>query len=410
MSLVAGAGSSRQATYSFETHNAYAASALRVACIFGPNSAGKSSFAAALNFFTSFIVRSAQEKTVGDKIEVLPFKFDSYFSAKPSEFEITFIHHGALYQYGFSADENIVRGEWLFTKSSEPGTRMRQLFQRIYKEETKSYSWDVNTSLGKREIEILKERTRDNALFLSTAVQNNFKAFMPVFLWVRNNIHVIMSNERPEDDFTSSEINSGKKDKILKFIQNADIKICDIEVKEGVYQIPPTMEKFFVGDELEKVINLTKDMKSYAVKTIHRKKGGGFVSLNLSEESDGTRKLYAYAGPILDVLENGFTIVVDELHSSLHPLMLKYIVELFNDPYSNPNSAQLIFTSHETYVLAKSLLHKDQIWLIEKDDDEQSVLYPLSDFDVRDTDAFQKGYLDGKYGAIPMMKSLSHGK
>ncbi|ESQ87220.1 hypothetical protein ABAC460_20840 [Asticcacaulis sp. AC460] len=287
---------------------------------------------------------------------------------------------------------------------------MRQLFQRSYDFDRELYNWDVSSSFPKREIDTLKKRTRDNALFLSTAVQNNFSAFMDVFSWVRNDCHVIGTLDKLADDFTSEQINSGMKKQVLQFIQSADIKICDILVEEGKFEIPPIMEKVLVAEEKERLINMAQDMKSWKVKTVHKKKGGGDAYLNLHEESDGTRKIYAYAGPILDVLENGYTLIVDELNSSLHPIMMRYIVDLFNSSESNPKNAQLIFTSHETHVLSGDVLHKDQIWLVEKDSEEKSRFYPLSDFEVRDTDSFQRAYLSGRYGAVPLLKSVHHGK
>jgi uncharacterized protein len=124
----------------------------------------------------------------------------------------------------------------------------------------------------------------------------------------------------------------------------------------------------------------------------------------LTEESDGTRVFFSLAGPWLEVLEEGYTLVVDELHNSLHPLALKYLVSLFHDPEVNRNGAQIIFTSHETSVISKGFMHRDQIWLVEKDDSGASNLYPLSDFSIREVDAFQRAYLSGRFGALPRVK------
>ena len=130
---------------------------------------------------------------------------------------------------------------------------------------------------------------------------------------------------------------------------------------------------------------------------------------NFREESDGSRVVFSLAGPWLDVLENGYTLIVDELHNSLHPLALKFLVNLFHNPQTNSGNAQLIFTSHVTSVMSKGFMHQDQVWLVEKDDMESSVLFPLSNYNVRDVSAFQKAYLDGRFGAVPKLTEFVNG-
>ena len=131
--------------------------------------------------------------------------------------------------------------------------------------------------------------------------------------------------------------------------------------------------------------------------------------LDLTEESDGSQVIFSLAGPWLDVLDNGYTLIVDELHNSLHPHALKFLIQLFHDPKFNSNNAQLIFTSHETSVMTKDFMHQDQIWLLEKSDADNSMLIPLSDYKVRDVSTFQRAYLDGRYGGVPKLRELANG-
>lgn len=135
----------------------------------------------------------------------------------------------------------------------------------------------------------------------------------------------------------------------------------------------------------------------------HRSAGERSVDFSLDEESNGTQKLFALAGPLLDVLKNGRVLVVDELDTSLHPALMRHVLGLFHDPATNPLGAQLIFTTHDTSVLDRSLLRRDQVWFVEKDRAQQSRLYPLADFHPRKEESFGRGYLQGRYGAVPFV-------
>lgn len=133
---------------------------------------------------------------------------------------------------------------------------------------------------------------------------------------------------------------------------------------------------------------------------------GKAVPLGFKEESAGTRKLFALAGPWLDVLENGFVLFVDELDTSLHPHLVRFLLNMFHNPEANRHNAQLIFTTHDTTILDQRLMRRDQVWFIEKDAENTTRLYPLSDYKPRKGEALQKGYLYGRYGALPFPGEL----
>jgi hypothetical protein len=403
LSMVAGTNASKSAQFSFETRNSFAPNALRVACIFGPNASGKSSFVEAINFFQIFVESSATDLRPNENIEINSFKLDQKLSDEPSEFEIKFILENALYQYGFSISSQRVVSEWLFTRSNVERSQMRMLFQRDYTPEVKSYTWDHSPTYKKRDIDFIKSKTRDNALFLSTSAQHNFVELDVPYRWLSDFLRVLTSSFYMGYGFTNKQIMIGKKSNIIQFIQQADLRIVDFEVTEQDFRSTKEFEEL-PTEIKEKIISTNKSPKIYEAKAIHVSSNGDKIAFDFEDESDGTRKLFSYAGPILDVLEKGYTLVVDELHSSLHPYALKFIVGLFNSVESNPRNAQLIFTSHDTYVMSQGFMHKDQIWFIEKDENQAAHLYPLSDFNLRDTEAFQKAYLEGRYGAVPMIK------
>jgi len=139
---------------------------------------------------------------------------------------------------------------------------------------------------------------------------------------------------------------------------------------------------------------------------LHKTDTGGSVPIHFSDESDGTQRLFAFAGPWLDVLANGRILFVDELGTSLHPLMVRFLLGLIQNTDINKHNAQLIFTTHDTSILDTDILRRDQVWFVEKDSDQASKLYPLSDFVPRKGEALEKGYLKGRYGALPFIGEL----
>ena len=279
---------------------------------------------------------------------------------------------------------------------------MRELFQREYNSESGEYAWEINETLVKGERETWKAATRDNALFLSTAILLNSKSLRDPFHWISQCIRHIRFPERLSEKFTAKNcLEESYKNQIIEFLRSADLGVDDIAVKEEEMSLPE-MEKVFTEDILKQI----KMNKQYEISMIHLDSTGKQVILDLKEESAGTNVIFSLAGPFLDVLSRGCTLIVDELNSSLHPLALRHLVELFNRPETNKFGAQLIFTTHDATILAGGIINRDQIWLIERSKRGESHLYPLSDFSVREGAAFERSYLSGKFGALPKIRDL----
>lgn len=407
ISMVASAGAKRNERFSFPSGNSLAPHVLRSACLFGPNGAGKSALVKAFHFYKDFIISSAKDRQEGEKIDVSPFKLNEKWRGQPSEFEATFIHGDAFYQYGFAVDTDRVWSEWLFSKPNASDTKTRTLFQREYDAEEGNYSWDISKRNVRGDKEIWKNSTRDNSLFLSTAIQLKAEAFKEPFDWIQNHFHIIESTERLSSDFTAHQcVEEGWKDKVLDLLRAVDIRIKDFDIDVKYFDLGDFPNDFLSETAREKLKRNIQGKKTFQIKSYHQGADGKLVALDFDEESDGSQVVFSIAGPWLDVLSNGYTLVIDELHNSLHPHALKFLVNLFLDPEVNSNNAQLIFTSHETSVMAKGFMHQDQVWLVEKDDAESSKLIMLSDYKVRDVSAFQKAYLDGRYGAVPKLKEF----
>lgn len=402
LSLVMGSGSELKHTNAFTPDAPATLPLLRSAAIYGPNAAGKSNVVKALTTMRWLVTRSASGHQSGDELEVTPFRLDDTSSQAPSEFEATFVAEGVRYQYGFAALRERVVEEWLL---AFPNGRPQRWFGRQWDEEKQTYAWEMGSSLtGQKQLWL--ESTRSNALFLSTAVQLNSQQLQPVFNWFKSTLRMAtVSGWGP--NFTASQCSkSDHKARILDFLRAADLDIQDVRVeaeKFSAKHFPDAMP-----DELKKkILDDMKDKDFYDIKTLHATASGKLIEFDFDEESDGTQKLFAFAGPWLDVLANGYVLFVDELHDNLHPGIVRFLVQLFHDPDSNPNNAQLIFTTHETSILNQEVFRRDQIWFCEKDEAQATTLFPLTDFSPRkDRENLEAAYLDGRYGALPYVRPL----
>ena len=407
ISMVSGTGAKRHERLSFPSGNSFAPHLLRSACLFGPNGAGKSALVKAFWFYRDFVVSSAKGTQEGEKIDVQYFKLDKEWRGQPTEFEATFIHDGTLYQYGFAVDSSRVWSEWLFSKPNAHDTKSRTLFQREYDQDEGKYVWNINKTKVQGEKEVWKNSTRDNALFLSTAIQLKADTFKQPFDWIQNYLRVIDSPERLSPGFTVQQcVEEGWKEKILNLLQSVDIRIRDINIDIRDADLTDFPDELFTDHARQELVRSLKGTKKYMINSCHEDTDGNLVPFDFEDESDGSQVVFSISGPWMDVLSNGYTLVIDELHNSLHPLALKFLVNLFHDSRVNTENAQLIFTSHETSVMSKGFLHQDQVWLVERDQTSSSRLIPLSDYKVRDISAFQKAYLDGRYGAVPHLREF----
>ncbi|WP_047550079.1 AAA family ATPase [Methylotenera sp. G11] len=366
-------------------------SAVRSAAIYGPNASGKSTLLYAFNYMRAVVAESATAMQLGQVFNVQPFKLDADFAKRPSTFELSFILGGIRHQYGFAITAERIVEEWLLVyKTAKP----QQWFRRVFDDKSQHYTYNFSSHLaGPRKL--WQEATRPNALFLSTAAQLNSELLGPVFRWLVEQPVYFGAGLVPLPDYTTALLqNEAGKSAVRDFLIAADISIAEILTipRQGFHQ------NIVFSPEGTQV---TREEKELLIPQFVHKTDKGVASFELHEESEGTQRLYALAAPILDVLEHGRILIVDELDSSLHPLLVRQLIRLFNSLATNPNGAQLLFTTHDTSLLDKSLFRRDQIWFTEKNRDQATCLYPLLDFSPRETEAWEKGYLIGRYGAVP---------
>jgi len=367
---------------------------VRSAVIYGPNAAGKSNLIKALYFMQWLIKNSAKESQQGDQIPLENFLFDKKVSQQPSKFEITFSKDNIRYQYGFILSKKNIIEEWLL---AYPSDRPQQWFLRKYNEKKGDYEWKFSSNFegGKQQHILWQTSTRNNALFLSTAVQLNNQQLISVFNFFQNDLIVSSTRElRLKKSIEQIKSQSGKQ-WIIKYINIADPSITDIILESEKFS------KETLSDKLPQEIKdlIIKEMTGEDIVKISLKHVDNI--LDLSDESDGTQKFLEFAGLWADVLENGRVVVVDELNTSLHPLVVKFLVNLMSNHNENKKNAQLIFTTHDTSLLDDEIFRRDQIWFVEKDNNISTQLYPLLDFSPRKHEAIGKGYLQGRYGALP---------
>ena len=363
---------------------------LKSAVIYGANGSGKSNFIDAIAFVKNLVSNSINHQP-GQGILQVPHKLDGY--ERKSNYKIQFIVDGIRYAFGFSLQNMLVVDEYLYYF---PNGRQTKIFERMGED----YSAGRNF---RNRFNSCKDVLKPNRLMLSCAA--NFSSVDEVtaaYRFFKDELVIYSSvNQDNWMNYSLHQINANEQIKaiVLKFLDALGTGIKDIHVdikKEDldIANLPP-----FLSDEFKKIL-LQKKIDAISAKVLYE----GFETDLISEESTGIKKLFGILCPFIDIIVNGKVLVCDELESNLHESLLFGLVKQFvNTRGSKP--AQLIFTTHETGLLNLDLFRRDQIWFTEiKTKDRSTDLYSLTEIkNVRKDENFGKGYIAGKYGAIPML-------
>ena len=348
---------------------------LKVAAIYGANASGKSNLHLAMEYFQKIITKSFNNVKDGEKTAIetyyRPFSFDE--NKENSEFEMIQIRNGFEYKYGFEYNAECIVTEWLYRKSLETN-RTTTIFERT----TKSINLGASV---RKECDVYKEQIPEETLALSFFNKLKLKTdiFQEVYAGVMSML--VIPTDFCEDfnllkDLLPITIDT-EKEELLQFLSAIDTGIKDIRYEDSERKID------FI--------------------TFHKGRDGKEYPLNLFFESEGTIKsimLFIYARA---AIHGGGAMFVDELNVKLHPLLLKFIIDLF---YNSNSEAQLLYTTHDTTLMDKKFFRRDQIWFVQKDEFGYSELSALSDFKVRSDASFEKDYLAGVYGGIPLLKEF----
>ena len=352
-------------------------SLVRSAIIYGANASGKSNVLKAFAFYKRFITDSFKDSQAGEVIDVENFRLNATTIDEPTSLEAIFTDGEYIYRYGFEVDSQKVQMEWLYRRACKKRAKEVELF---YREDGVTSVHPKSQLLQEL---VNKKMVRSNALLLSTAAQFNETTAVSILRWLSDTQVLFCSEDEVLWKNAIKYLDDEKlRERITAFARYADLGIENITKIDN--RIVSRHRQY--DDEGREVNNVA-------------------FSFNRNE-SEGTIKYFSLAYPIIDALDNGKRVVIDELDSRLHPLLVKRIVALFNDARTNPKGAQLLFTAHDTYLLSAGLFRRDQVWFTQKDNFGATELYSLAEYKVRSTSPFERDYLLGKYGATPLIGDM----
>lgn len=337
--------------------------------LYGANAAGKSNVLHALMTMKDMVIGDTSKISKGHKLPFEPFGN----TTTPTSFEIVFMYNGIRYAYGFSFDAKKIHNEYLY---HWPNGREALIFSR----EGANYEFRENVN----EQITLSNRTPENKLYLVSSNDWNLPQTENAYKWFLEKLTFFME-QAPASSETVAHIVSGddKKARILKELLLADLGISDVTIKNADSKVP-------------------------VITTTHRIVGEDgsleHFQLLMEQESSGTQRFFSRIGGWLQALENGALLVVDEIEDSLHPLLTKRLIEMVQDSNLNTEGAQLLFTTHDAMLLDLTFLRRDQIWFAEKNENSCATeIYSLATFSPRKGENIRKGYLQGRFGAIPFI-------
>lgn len=342
-----------------------------VMAIYGANAAGKSNVIHALLLMREMVCGSYAKPLKGAELPYEPFAFVDG-QTEPTTFEIIYYYESIKYAYGFSFDKDRIISEYLY---HWPNGREALVFSREKDE------YEFRESI--QEQLTLAGRTLENRLYLTSSNEWNCAQTEKAYLWFQKNLRgLIATGVSNESTIDAIRKGGDGKQRILKEMMLADLGICNVELSG-------TKEKPIIST-VHQLTDDSGEKKQY--------------TLLLGQESVGTQRFFSRIGLWMDALNSGAVLVVDEIEASMHPLLTRHLIEMIQDQTTNQNHAQLIFTTHDTGLLDLKLLRRDQIWFAEKDEKTmQTDIYALTEFSPRKEENIARGYLQGRYGAIPFI-------
>ena len=367
---------------------------LKVAAIYGANASGKTNVLQAFDYMKKRILVSddSRKNSPVDEENIYSFMINN----EPISLEVEILaKNNKIYRYGFEVLKDIIISEWLYIKKVNK-------FYPIFDREKNNVTMKANNKISR--LANIDERT----LFLNiySKIDKDNEDFNNVYEWFVNANYLDLGNPRFED-FINNRISfkilsdENYKEELLRFIKTFDSGI------EGIKTTP---------DSIEEVQNNNRVIK---IELIHRGEDNKLKALPLDLESNGTRKMFHLFDFFMDALKNGMVLFIDELDAKLHPLLTRYIINLFHNSETNVGNGQLIYSTHDTVNLNKDTFRRDEIWFTEKNRDGVSEIYALSDYiledeenknktgkKVRNDATYNKDYLTGRYGAIPVLEEF----
>lgn len=359
---------------------------LTMAAIYGANASGKSNVLQAFEYMKNMILIN------NDSMEYSQIKEENIYSFMMNKYPISLeveilSKYGKIYKYGFESLNDKIKSEWMYEKKINK-------FYTIFERKENSVSMKSNNKNNRY------DNLDDKTLFLSiyTKIDRKNSDFNNVYQWFIDTDYLDLDNTKIEN-FINNTIStkilndSNYKAELQNFISALDLGIEEIKT------IPESMN------------DLPKSNGVVKIELLYRVENNKIKSLPLELESDGTRKMIYLFDYLIVALKKGMTLFIDDLDTKLHPLLTRYIINLFHNKEINISNAQLIYTTHDVTNLNKETFRRDEIWFTEKDNSGVSEIYSLSDYKIdnvkiRNDATFNKDYLTGRYGAIPELKQF----
>ncbi|MEV5573972.1 AAA family ATPase [Spirillospora sp. NPDC052269] len=367
----------------------------RVTGIYGANASGKSNVLDALRYMVGCIRISQTHWSPTGGIPLRPFK---PLTGEPSLYELDFVEGGIRYTYGFEVDDKTVRSEWLF---SFPHGKARRLFERTGPED-----YEFGRALTGPTSQISR-LTRPNALYLSSAASNSHPLLGTLYEALTKSIQVARQSDRESRLLVTKKFLKLEQTPQLlaKLLRVADLGIESVHIEETEVSanLQRAMARF--GEEL---VDLKLGSPPTHIDEIFLAHSSApEVHFSLDEESDGTVEWLTLISYLLATMREPSVLMVDEVDASLHPHLTSTVIRMFKDPEINRHGSQLLFASHDTTLLGTLLddkiLDRDEVWFTEKSESGATSLYALAEFKPRKDENVERGYLQGRYGAVPYL-------
>ncbi len=373
-------------------------SLLRTALLYGHNASGKSKLLDAVVVMRWIILYSAAETQAGEPFPIEPFLLDQETATQPSFFEASFCLADQTYRYGFEADSTQIQEEWLFEVK---GNDEIPLFLRR-RDEVQTDPRRFENATG------LEKRMRNNALFLSVASQWNVQKAEQILNWFRT-INIVSSNDNDYYKRTTLDLmkNAEMAAEVMEFIRRADVGIDAIAIgplnTNKNRRLPETFNlNDLSGLEAEELPDVFTSHQQFDAKG---NLTGNVQFVMERQESKGTVKFFNLIGLFIRAIKENRLVIVDEIDARFHSLLTKAIIRLFNSG-KDGCTAQLLAATHDTALLDRDLLRRDQIWFVEKNKYGASKLTSLAEYKVRKEAPYDKNYLEGRFGAIPFIEEF----
>ncbi len=374
---------------------------LKGLAIYGANASGKSTVRHALAAFAAMVLESAKMTDPKAPIpQIVPFALSPGQPIVPTAFTVVFVTDGVRYEYRVAATTERIVHESL---RAFPKAKEQLWFSRDFDPQTQRYIFTPERPTGFVRDPKLEGYTLSNMLFLSKAIASNRSDLEPVYRWFKERLLFIdLSGQGSlRHDFSLWQVaeQTALKDRIASLLRHADLGVSSVRVVDYF----PGMVADSLRDLPEDAWETVRKWKQRRPELTHRSQAGAEVALPWGLESAGTQRFFALVGPWLDILDKGYTVCIDELETSLHPLLVRELLRLLFSSKENASGAQLLFTTHNPLLLDATLLRRDQVWFTDKDDQGEGHLYPLTDYQPRKEESLVRGYLSGRYGAVPFL-------